>query len=355
MIKGLTHDEESGLSKMVVKYHGKISTGWAPQEGPNKKNAPAAAGFFRILKEITRTERVGSTAKTVAVKDWVLNETIQKALEKATKDERPRRIEIVSLYKTPQEMWESHLAMYSSSEGLLCKSHGKGENAKYLTFDPDGGRKWIDREFDGVKGCTYKECPDFISKKCKATGLLKCFPVINLTTNPYRFETRSINTILGIESGLEQLWNLLCVAHAVKEREAGKTLKFDGFFGAKLYMIHKKFKSGGNDIFITELVSTPDFISQVMEPIKRGLKFKAKQATLIGADGAASLLLEEAGQKLLESTPEGDDAVPLEIEDQKSIAKNFVADADSPETTENVSDADVAQEASATLLDKEED
>jgi hypothetical protein len=156
LIKGLTHDEESGLSQMVVKYHGKISTGWAPQEGPNKKNAPAAAGFFRILKEVTKTERVGNTPETVAVKYWVLNEPIQKSLEKTVKDQRPRRVEIISLYKTPQEMWDSHLAMYSSSEGLLCKSHGKGENAKYLTFDPDGGRQWIDREFEGKKGFIYK-------------------------------------------------------------------------------------------------------------------------------------------------------------------------------------------------------
>ena len=350
MITGLTHDD-SGVPNMNIKYRGKISTGYAPNEGPNKKNAPAAAGFFRILKEITRTERVGGSDKKVAVKEWVLNDIVQKALEKSLKSETPRRIEIVSLYQTPQEMWESSMAMYSGSEGLLCKSHGKGTTAKFLKFDADGNREWTERAFNGVPGCLYKDCPDFKSKKCKATGLMKCFPVLDLTPNPYRFETRSINTIVGIESSMLQLWNLLRVAHAVKEREADKKLQFDGFFGAKLYMIHKKIKSGGKEVFITDVMPTPDFISLVMEPIKRGLKFQVKQAALEGGgDGTSMLEFDDIEQALLDLNPD-EDTVPMSQNDEQEIATNFDADADKTEKNEVTEGA--KKDASERLLNKE--
>jgi hypothetical protein len=350
VITGLTHDK-SGIANMTIKYRGKISTGYAPMEGPNKTNAPKAAGFFRMLKEVTRTERVGSSQKTVVIKDWTLNEEIQKVLEKSIDSKQPRRIEIVSLYQTPHEMWESKLAMYSGSEGLLCQSHGEGTDAKFLKFDPDGNRNWVLREFDGVPGCLYKKCPDYKEKKCKEIGFMKCFPEIDLTPNPYRLETKSINTIIGIESSITQLWNLLRVAHSIKEREAKKQLKFDGFFGARLYLIHKKIKSGGRDVFITDVMPTPDFISLVMEPIKRGLKFQVKQAALTGGgDGTSMLDIGDLGDKLLEINPD-EDAVPLDQNDEKEIAEHFGADADQPEkeVTEGAQ-----KDASKTMLDNKE-
>ena len=245
MIKGLTHDEESGSLNKVTKYKGKISAGFAPGEGPNQSNHPVPAGFFRMLKEQTRTERVGSSQKMITVKDWVLNEDVQNVLEKTVNSDVPRRVEIVCLYRAPEDMWESSLAMYSRTDGLICKSHGKGTNARHLELGPNAERKRIDREFDGVTGCPYRDCPDFQSGKCKAIGLLKCFPVVDLAPNPYRFETRSINTIIGLESAFQDMWTLLRSAHVIKQREANKELSFDGFFGMKLYLIHRKIKSGG--------------------------------------------------------------------------------------------------------------
>jgi len=324
MIKGLTHDS-SGIPNMIIKYRGKISTGYAPNEGPNKRNSPKAAGFFRILKEITKTERVGNSETQVVVKDWVLNETIQKKLEETIDSKTPRKIEIVSLYKTPQEMWESKLAMYSTSEGLLCQSNGLNETAKFLKFTPDGERDWAERE------CLYNGCSDFKAKKCKEIGFMKCFPTIDMTPNPYRFETRSINTIIGIESSISQLWNLLRVAHSIKEREAKKQLQFDGMFGAKMYLIHKKIKSGGRDVFITDLIPTPDFTQLVMEPIKRGIKHQVEQAMLETSSDAVSIL--DAGileQQLLDINTE---SIPLDKSDEKSIAENFDTDADNPKTS----------------------
>jgi len=335
LIKGLTHDEK-GVLNAVEKYRGKISTGYAPNEGPNKRDYPIAAGFFRMLKEVTTTERVGNSETPVTIKSWILNEEIQTALEKTLDNKIPRRIELVSFYKTPQEMWESCLAMFSSTDGLLCKSHGLNQNARQLTFSPDGDRIWIDRLFDGKKGCLYHDCPDFKTKKCKPMGSMKCFPVIDLTPNPYRLETRSINTIMGIESSFAKLWNLLNVAHAIKEQEVKKTLKFDGFFGAKLYLVHKKIKSGGRDVFITDLLPTPSFIDEVMEPVKRGLNMKQKQAKVEATPENLSLL-ELAESSLLGTTVNNDTAeepVPLELEDQQHVAKEFGADAAKEESQE---------------------
>lgn len=351
MIKGLTHNQD-GVLNMVEKFRGKISAGYAPGEGPNKKNYPIAAGFFRMLKEITETTRTGATETQVVIKRWILNEPIQKKLEKTLNNKMPRRIELVSFYKTPEEMWDSCLAMFSTSEGLMCKSHGQGTNARQLTFSPDGDRLWIDRLFDGQKGCTHEKCPDFISKKCKPLGMLKCFPVVDLAPNPYRFETRSINTIIGIESSLAKYWNLLNVAHAIKEREAGKSLKFDGFFGIKIYLVHKKMKSGGRDIFISELLSTKSFEDEIMEPIKRGLAMKSEQAKIKGSNESLSLL-EMAGNALLETTVNDDtyeESMPLVIEDQKDIAVNFGADADKSDSKETTLD-DIKKEVAETLLD----
>lgn len=331
MIKGLTHDEGGNLHK-ITKYRGKISTGYAPGEGPNKSgNAPVAAGFFRMLKEQVINERVGS--KVIPRKVWNINEPVQKAIEEAMPrpNKTPRRVEIVSLFKSPIDMWESSLAMYSSGEGLLCKSQGYGTNARYLKFGPNGERDWIDREFEGKSGCLFRECPDFKGGKCKPIGLLKCFPTADMAADPYRFETRSINTIMGIESSIQHLSTLLNAAHAVKEMEAKKELPYDGFFGAKMYLVHKKIKSGGRDVFITDLVATDELIQSIMEPIKRGLAKKAKNSVLIGASGSISML-EQAGQKLLASeeieATDIDGPVIMDIEDQKEIAVQFGADAD---------------------------
>jgi hypothetical protein len=344
VIEGLTH--EKGVLHKITRYKGKISTGYAPNEGPNNTNHPIAAGFFRMLKEVTRSERIGREKKLVNIKEWVINDSVQKDLEKSlpTASTTPRRIEIVCLYKTPEEMWESSVAMYSKSEGLLCKSHGLGTIARYLQVDGKGERTWIDR--NGKDGCGFHDCSDFKEGKCKAIGLLKCFPVIDMAPNPYRFETRSINTIIGMESAFQELFSLLTAAHAVKQMEAGKQLPFDGFLGEKLYLIHRKVKSGGRDVYITDLMPTPAFTISVMEPIKRGLDKKASVAKLIGAAGTVSIL-GEAGKRLLGHVDADSDieSVPMDIEDQRNIAVNFpttdsdegevVATEDDPKVTES--------------------
>jgi len=364
LIKGLTHDKD-GIINQITKYRGKISAGFAAGEGSNNTNHPVAAGFFRMLVEITKTKRVGTAQTPEAVKEWVLNKDVQEALEKHNNGSKsPRCLQVVSLYKTIEEMWESSLSMYSKTEGLLCKSYGENTPAKFLEFDPDGKRKWVTREFNGNTGCPYKECPDFKAGKCKHVGLLKCFPSIDLNPNPYRFETRSINTIMGIESALNQLWSLTCAAHAVKQQEADKSIPFEGLFGAEFMLIHKKVKSGGKDVFITDLKPSPKFTAMIMEPIKRGFLKKSKSALLPGAQGEVNMLVN-AGAKLIESVGDNadlDTPVPMELDDQKELAINFPSEADSnsdeAEVTEdsdkNIGN-DVKLEASNALLDEEGD
>ena len=188
-----------------------------------------------------------------------------------------------------------------NDDGLACKSHGKGTPAKQLIYDAAGERQWAFREFDGIPGCIANKCPDYIAKKCKPHGNMKCFPSIDLAPNPYRFETTSVNTIVGIESALSKLWHLLAAAHTVKSLESGKDIPFEGFFGMKLFLVHKKIKSGGRDVFITDLLPSKEFTQIVMEPIKRGILKNVSAAKLAGGAGSVSLL-SDAAQKLIQSS-----------------------------------------------------
>ena len=342
MIKGITHDEGGKLFQ-VSKYKGKLATGLAPGEGKNNTNYPTSLGYFVLMKEVTEVKKVGNTKKTIHVKKWVENTELQEKLVESVRNKAPRRLEIISLFKNPEDMWDSHMAMYSGSEGLLCKSHGVGTKARKLSFNNDGERVWNSRSFDGVEGCAMTKCPDYIAGKCKPAGVLKLFPVLDLDPLPYRLSTRSINTIRGIESALNNIWTLLCAAHSVREQEAGKSLPFDGMFGVKMYLTHKKAKSGGHDIFVTELTPTPEFKETVMAPIQRGLERKINAAKLEGSAGSMSLL-DQSSKLLLEDTVEESEAESTNDGDKQlgvEMAVEFDADADKNEDAAGKTIADL--------------
>jgi len=352
MIKGLTHDVSTGVRIRVAKYKGKISTGYAPNEGPNKKNAPTACGFFRMLKEVVRQSRATSgTATQTLIKEWALNEEVQELLMKSNNNNvQPRRLQFISLYPSPDEMWESSLAMYGS-EGLLCKSHGEGTQAKFLTFEKDDKRVWITREFNGTAGCPYRECPDFIAGKCKPIGLMKVHPQVDMEPNPYRFETRSINTIMGIESQINDLFALTKASHVVRSQEQGKPLPFDGLFGAKLELRHRKIMSGGREVFITDLLPSKEFAESLMNPIRRGIE--RNNLAALSASGSPVSLLQQASQAMLEDGTDEvenvdtlDSPVPLDQEDEQAIATQF----SNPESNKENQASPSAAEAA--LLDK---
>jgi len=303
-IIGLTHGTDGKLENKVVKYRGKISTGWGPHEGPNTRNSPAAAGQFIAMREATVNERVGG--KVLTMTKWVENKEIQDLLKKMSGSETPRLLEFVCLYKSPEDMWESKLS-YFNSDGLVCSGNGIGTEAKVLTYSPDGDRIWKARP------CGFTECPDYIGGKCKPSGVMKIYPSVDSTPpNPYKFETHSIITISNIESSLEDIWNLLRMAHAVKELEAGHALPFDGMFGLKMYLAHRKTKSGGKDVYVTDLIASKEFRDNIMKVISRAIDKKTQDSALVGADGSFSLLDTAASVMIQEEVLAIEDATVIE-------------------------------------------
>lgn len=312
-IKGLTHDADGVMLDKVVKYRGKISTGWGPKEGPNKNNYPVAAGKFIFMKEEAVNKRIGD--KTISTNKWVENKAVQSELVKLA-GKNPMAINTVCLVKHPNELWESYLAMYDGS-GLVCRGNGPGTEAKFLTFDDAGDRKWE------TKPCTYTECPDHISGACKARGVMKVYPDVDATPpNPYKITTSSIGSIKNIESSLDDIWNLILAARAVKEMEAGHSLEFDGMFGLRLQILLRKRKSGGNDVYIMEIVTSKKFRDNIMAIINRQIDRKASVAALEG----------DSTQSLLEA------ATSVMIEDQ-SIEVAEVEEVDEGAALENAAEA----------------
>ena len=309
-IIGLTHKENGELENKITKYRGKIATGWGPKEGPNKNNYPTQAGHFIAMTEVTKNVRVGD--KVVPRTKWLENKDIQKLIEKSPGNDTksPRILEITSLFKSPDDMWDTFLAMYNG-DGLKCRGNGIGTEAKYLTFDDNGERAWK------AKPCGFDKCPDYIAGNCKPNGVLKIYPTVDCTPpNPYKFSTNSMNTIRNLESALDDLWNLIKTAHAVKELEAGHPLPFDGMFGLKLYLVHKKTKSGGRDIFVTELVASKDFRDNIMKVINRAIEKKAEESALIGEAGAMSLL-ESAASVMIEDKAIEAELIETSVEDNE--------------------------------------
>jgi len=299
-IIGLTHGEDGQIENKITKFRGKISTGYGPKEGPNTKNHPVAAGHFVAMKEETKNQRIGT--ETITVNKWVENKDVQSKLGKT-----PRVLEIVSLFKSPEDMWDTFLAKYSG-DGLACRGNGVGTEAKYLTHNASGEREWK------TKPCTFTECPDYISGACKPNGVMKVYPTVDPTPpNPYKFETRSLNTIRNIECALEDIWNLLKTAHTVKELEAGQSLPFDGMFGLKMFITHKKTKSGGRDVFVSEIVASKEFKENIMKVINRAIEKKTEEQGLIGEAGATSLLDTAATVMLEGDTVDTDTGEVLEI------------------------------------------
>lgn len=327
MIKGLTHDVETGVMNSMVKYKGKISTGWQPNEGPNKKNAPAAAGFFRFMKQVNKTQKVNNLPTTIQC--WTLNDPVQKKLQELNNNsDTPRRIECMCFDKTPDEMWDSYMGKFSGSEGLICKSHGEGTVPTEVYYE---GEKRLRRPrlFDGKAACPYKNCPDYKKGICKEIGVLKVFPMVDLSINPYQLTTRSLNTITSIECALLTMYKAAAMVWKLKCAQfKDDSIKFDGLMGVKFTLVHRKIKSGGRDVFVTQIEHSENFSSYIMTSIQEGIE--AKQQRML--EGKAGEIIEPA--QLPESTEDdGEQEGPSQpsltsSEDEKEIAADFVADAD---------------------------
>lgn len=339
MINGVTHTD--GILNRVSKYRGKISTGLEADDPDNTSGHLIALGYFRISKEVIETKK-GAGGKDISLKKWVVNDEVQKRLEIANTPsgqatcKHPRKIKVISFFKDATEMWESFIAMFNQKDGLVCRGHGLGTKAKRLFYTTSGEREW--REID----CPYKECEDYKAKRCRSMGILKCFPSIDAVPSlPYRLDTRSINTILAMENGLNDIWYMLKAAHRAKELDAAKELPFDGFFLKEMMLIHRKIKSGGREVFITEIHPTQGLVEEIMVPINKMIKNRPALEQKFGTS-SMSLLDQSAGTLLTDKTEIVDE---LDHADGVSIATEF------PEEEEVVDETPPAEDARKTLIE----
>lgn len=292
-IHGLTIIE--GVKNKVTKVVGKISAGYAPNEAPNTKDSPMACGFFRALKQVVVTKKL-SGGKAVQVQEWALNKDVQDKLVLANNgNEKPRKVSFMCLYEKPEQLFQSSLSKFNQSDGLTCTSQGEGMVPMQLVVSDKRERK--PRLFNGEAKCPYKECPDFKKDDCSVYGVMNIFPDIDLTMQPYQFSTKSINSIIAIESSLDDMYNLAKFAHEVRCKEAGSELPFKGLFGVKMELAHRKIKSGGRDVFVSYVNPSREFGESVMSIIKRGIEQDQKLALESGVD-----MLEDnkAAMKMLE-------------------------------------------------------
>ena len=175
---------------------------------------------------------------------------------------------------------------------------------------------------NGQTGCIYKNCPDWVEGHCKETAVLKCYPDVAFTPpNPYRLDTRSINSVSRMSSNILEIWDMLKVAHTIKERSLNKELEFNGFFGVELYLVHKKIRSGGRDVYITEIHPTKELRNMITEPISKGLSL---------FQGSNPLSLNNAGKSLLENKQSDVKAIDMsdiddDVKDGVNIANEFAA------------------------------
>jgi hypothetical protein len=334
MIKGLTHDVESGVINRVIRFRGKISAGYAPNEPPNKNSYPMPCGFFRFLKKVLKP--IVLNGVTTHVQEWTLDQEMQSLLTKANKGStNPRRIEAVCMFPTPEEMWDSYMGKYSATAGLLCKSNGKDSVAMQIVQKGDS-RVWEPRLFNGKPGCPYDQCPDFKAKACKCVGILHVYPTIHDALNPYQYTTRSVNSVLNIESALNTMYN---IQRSVYQSVNGKIDEyFTGLAGLTYTLVHSKIKSGGRDVFVTQIEFSEQFSNFAMRLLRENAQ---KQQALImsskytfprlGDSNNNIDLIENTKPELAEISEESDSGLETITEggtSEQEVAVEFNADAD---------------------------
>ena len=98
--------------------------------------------------------------------------------------------------------------------------------------------------------------------------------------------------------------------------------------GIKFKLVHRQIKSGGRDVFVTQIEHSDDFSSYVMKTIQQGIE--SKQQLMLEGKGNSiiepALMLEESVDSA--DGDEGPDTPALmSNEDEKQVAADFVADA----------------------------
>lgn len=243
MIYGLTHDKNTGQAKDTTQYFGKISTGYAAGEGPNKTNHPVGCGFYRIL--VQKQIRVPqSGGKSIVVEKWAENPDVHNKVGK-----EPMALKFVCVGKHPSEIWQSRMAYWANGR---IKCAGNGKTAVF--YEDMGDGTVISKDIT----CPYHECPHFKEERCKAEGRLKVGLVDDYhLTSMYRLDTKSINSILSIESSLMSIYETLERLHIMTRAPMSKFYE-KGMQGMILRMSLKPKKSGKHNVFITYIEIPPE-------------------------------------------------------------------------------------------------
>jgi len=268
MINGLTAKNGQVSLSSKPEFKGKISTGFAPGEGSNKTNYPKAAGFFRMMRKTIRKERLKNSQRMVDKTVWVENKDIQNAIDSKSNG-TPRILKCISFAAEPEQMWHSNLMMFNGKNEIVCTSCGEGCIADFYK-QQDGQRVKVDRE------CKYKECPDYKSGACKENGMMVVWPEADMDPlTPYKFTTRSINTIIAIETMLYRLYQQIKFAHIVAcQKNPDNPPVFMGLNGMRFILKHEEAVSGGRNVWVTKLLpskQTQQLIRDVnLEIIKEG-------------------------------------------------------------------------------------
>ena len=275
MIKGLTHDVGTGVINRIVKFKGKINTGYGPKEAPNTKNNPVPCGFFRFMKQVIKKETVNGVP--TQYQQWMLDPAMQKLLQEANKGAtEPRRLEAICMNAvSPGDMWESFCGKFSASDGLICKSYGEGSKPMHVVYEGEK-RVWKPRLFKGENICPYTECPDYKEGKCKETGILHVYPLLCDRMNPYQFSTKSKNTILAIESSLEIMYNTMASIYCLANNVRKLGPDFRGLEGITYSLVHKNITSGGKKVFVTQVEFSDEYSAFAMGMIRTHIQGRQK-------------------------------------------------------------------------------
>ena len=308
MIKGLTHDAETGIINRIVKFKGKINTGYGPNEAPNTKNSPVPCGFFRFMKQVVKQTTVNGV-KT-QYQDWILDPVMQKQLQEACRgNTQPRRLEAICMNAiSPDDMWESFCGKFSGSDGLVCKSYGVGSKPMHVVYEGDK-RVWKPRLFNGKAECPYTDCLDYKEGKCKDTGILHVYPLICDRMNPYQLSTNSKNTILAIESALYTMYNTMAGIYCLANDVGKLGNDFRGIEGIPYSLVHKNITSGGKRVFVTQIDFSDEYSAFTMGMIRTHLQARQRlmmaeaksKMGMIGTEAEAGIALESNRNLAIES------------------------------------------------------
>ena len=247
MIYGMTHDDNGKLKK-TTSFYGKISTGLPPMSMGNQNNYPVALGHYVVMIK---------KSKTIAgelVERWFKNQEVHKII-----GDEPKELEFFAMGKCVDDIWRSSLQSYTAS-GLFCQGNGKAASRLFIENDK--------RVWKGIE-CSGRKCEVFAGGNCSAMGRL----IVNLVhdphvTTPYRYDTKSINSINSIESGLYDAERASWVAWNLSGGKINGP--FMGFLGMKFKISLKRKKSGGRQIWYSIVGLSEAEDDRVLQLMVRG-------------------------------------------------------------------------------------